>query len=152
MTTGYPGPEPTAPVADDLHTAVGRIGDRWTLLLIDALRAGPLRYGQLETALTGIAPTVLARRLRDLESDGLLVASPYQERPVRMSYELTEAGRELAGALDLLRQWGSRQRGAATGSTGRHHEACGSDLEVRMWCPTCDRVVETGESSDLHHL
>ena len=137
---------------DDLDSAVRRIGDRWTLLLLDALRTRPLRYGELESALTDIAPTVLARRLRDLESDGLLVATPYQDRPVRMAYELTDAGRDLAGALDLLRHWGSRQRGAATGTVGRHHDTCGSDLEVRMWCPTCERVVDDGESSDLHHV
>jgi DNA-binding HxlR family transcriptional regulator len=135
---------------DDLDAAVRRIGDRWTLLVIDALRDGPRRYGELESALPGIAPTVLAKRLRDLEADALIVATPYQDRPVRMSYELTGAGRDLAGALDLLRAWGATQQGAS--ATGRHHDTCGSDLEVRLWCPTCDRVVDEGESSDLHHL
>jgi DNA-binding HxlR family transcriptional regulator len=136
---------------DDLDAAVRRIGDRWTLLVVDALRAGPLRYGELESTLPGIAPTVLARRLRDLETDGLILATPYQSRPVRMSYELTGPGRDLAGALDLLRAWGSTQRGDS-GGTGRHHDACGSGLEVRLWCPTCERVVGDGEASDLHHV
>jgi DNA-binding HxlR family transcriptional regulator len=144
-----PGGDPAAPI-DDLDAAVRRIGDRWTLLVVDALRIGPRRYGELESDLPGIAPTVLARRLRDLEADGLIVATPYQDRPVRMSYELTGAGRDLAGALDLLRAWGSTQRGGP--AAARHHDACGSDLELRLWCPTCERVVGEDESSDLHHL
>ncbi len=135
---------------DDLDAAVRRIGDRWTLLVVDALRSGPMRYGELESALAGIAPTVLARRLKDLEADGLVTAAPYQDRPVRMAYELTAAGTELAGALDLLRQWGASQRGA--GGPGLHHDACGTDLEVRLWCPTCEQVAEDGQASDLHHL
>jgi hypothetical protein len=54
--------------------------------------------------------------------------------------------------LDLLRQWGSVQRGSGTGPSGRHHETCGSDLELRWWCPTCARTVDDDEAGDLHHL
>jgi DNA-binding HxlR family transcriptional regulator len=146
---GMAADEPPAPT-DDLDAAVRRIGDRWTLLVVDALRAGPRRYGELEADLAGIAPTVLARRLRDLEADGLVTAAPYQDRPVRMAYELTAAGAELAGALDLLRQWGASQRGA--GGSGLHHDACGTDLVVRLWCGTCEQVVDDGHASDLHHF
>jgi DNA-binding HxlR family transcriptional regulator len=135
---------------DDLDLAARRIADRWTLRVLDALRDAPLRYGELEERLAGIAPTVLARRLRDLEADGLILGVPYQDRPVRLSYELTDDGRQLAGALDLLRQWGAG-RGDGSGAA-LHHTACGSDLELRLWCPTCERVVDEGESSDLHHL
>lgn len=124
--------------SDDLAEALRRVGDRWTLLVVDALRAAPLRYGEIESAVAGIAPNVLARRLRDLESDGLVVATPYQQRPVRMSYELSAAGAELADALEVLRHWGALQRGAGSGA----HDACGTQLELRRWCPTCRRVVD----------
>lgn len=140
----------TAGPDDDLDLAARRIADRWTLRVLDALRAGPLRYGELEDRLDGIAPTVLTRRLRDLEADGLLLGVPYQERPVRLSYELTDDGRQLAGALDLLRQWGAARTGGS--GTGLHHGTCGSDLELRLWCPTCERVVGDDEGDDLHHL
>jgi DNA-binding HxlR family transcriptional regulator len=135
---------------DDLDLAARRIADRWTLRVLDALRAGPSRYGELEERLAGIAPTVLARRLRDLEADGLILGVPYQDRPVRLSYELTDDGRQLAGALDLLRQWGASRSGGS--GAGLHHETCGTDLELRFWCPTCERVVGDDESGDLHHL
>lgn len=123
---------------DDLAEALRRVGDRWTLLVVDALRTGPLRYGEIESAVSGIAPNVLARRLRDLEAEGLVVATPYQQRPVRMSYGLTAAGAELADALEVLRHWGARQRGGGSGS----HDVCGTQLELRRWCPTCRRVVD----------
>jgi DNA-binding HxlR family transcriptional regulator len=129
---------------DDLFEAVQRVGDRWTLLLVEALRAGPRRYGELEAEVAGIAPNVLARRLRALESDGLVVATPYQQRPVRMRYELTAAGQDLAGVLDLLRQWGAARRGGG----GPRHEACGGELELRLWCPTCERPVDADDAGE----
>lgn len=139
--------EPDA--GDGLDAAARRVGDRWTLRILDALRRGPARYGELEQALAPIAPNVLARRLRDLEADGLITATAYQRRPVRLAYELTDAGHRLAGALDLLRQWGA---GRGTGGhTGLHHATCGTEVELRLWCPTCEREVTDRDAEDLHH-
>jgi DNA-binding PadR family transcriptional regulator len=61
---------------------------------------------------------VLTQRLRHLEREALLVATPYSERPRRFQYQLTEGGRELAGALRLLADWGSR--GGADGEPLTH--------------------------------
>ena len=133
-------PSPAPP--DDLDAAVRRIGDRWTLLVVDALRSGPMRYGELESALAGIAPTVLARRLKDLEADGLVTVAPYQDRPVRMAYELTAAGTELAGALDLLRQWGASQRGA--GAPGSTTTRAGPTWRSGSGAPPASRWRRTG--------
>src|SRR5256885_632434 len=82
-----------------LSAALERVGDRWTLLLVEALLDGPRRFGDLQEALPGIAPNILSQRLRHLERETLLVARPYSHRPPRFAYELTEAGAELAGAL-----------------------------------------------------
>ena len=84
----------------------------------------------------GIAPNILSDRLRRLERSGIVVATPYSRKPVRMEYALTADGRELAGALRLLADWGSRRGG--TGEPLRH-DACGTPLEARWHCPTCDR-------------
>src|SRR3712207_9472889 len=89
-----------------LEDAVARVGDRWTLLLIDALLGGPRRFAELEDAV-GIAPNILTQRLRHLEREALVLARPYSERPPRFAYELTPRGRELAGALRLLADWGA---------------------------------------------
>lgn len=128
-----------------LEAAVRRVGDRWTLLIVHALLDGPLRFGQLEAALEGIAPNVLSQRLRMLETDGLVVAVPYQRRPPRYDYELSARGRELAGVLRLLAGW-------ADDATGPRHEACGTPVEARWWCPTCDVTVDATSDEPLHHL
>ncbi len=123
------------------------MGDRWTLLLIAALLDGPRRFGDLQHEVVGIAPNVLSQRLRHLERETLVFARPYSERPPRFVYELSATGRELAGALRLLSGWGARH---AEGSAVPRHGVCGSPLEVRWWCPTCERPVEDEEGEELH--
>ena len=131
---------------DGLARAATRVGDRWTLLVIESLLPGPRRFGELSDALAGIAPNILTKRLRQLEQSGLVVSAPYSERPVRLAYELTAMGKELAGALTLLASWGAR----ADGYEGSHrHDACGTATEVRHWCPTCEVIVETLEDDGV---
>jgi DNA-binding HxlR family transcriptional regulator len=140
--------EPLDPAVteDGLARAAARVGDRWSLLVIESLLPGPRRFGELDESLPGIAPNILTKRLRQLEQDGLVVSSPYSERPVRLSYQLTALGKELAGALRLLATWGAR----ADGFAGTHrHRACGTPLEMRHWCPTCDVPVDEPEADDL---
>ena len=96
-----------------LAAALERVGDRWSLLLVEALLPGPRRFNELGEAVTGIAPNILADRLRRLESERIVSATPYSERPPRFVYELTAAGRELAGALRMLADWGARHREGA---------------------------------------
>lgn len=114
--------------------------------VVDALLGAPLRFGELQAALPGAAPSVLSARLKTLEGDGLVLAVPYQERPPRFAYQLTEAGAELAGALRLLSQWGARH---AEGTTPAH-AACGTPLEARWYCPTCGVVVDDPAHDDTH--
>jgi len=133
---GMTGPEQgSSPLAE----ALARVGDRWTLLVVEALLAGPLRFNDLLGQIPGIAANILSERLKRLEREALLIARPYSERPPRAAYELTAEGKELAGALRLLAHWGSRH--ADPGEAPRH-PACGTAVEVRWYCPTCDRLVD----------
>lgn len=133
---------------DPLASALATVGDRWTLLAVAALLDGPERFNALQERLPGIAATVLADRLRRLARARLVVATPYSERPPRFVYELTARGRELAGALRLLSDWGARH---ASGETEPpRHDACGTELEARWWCPTCEQPVEDDQSEDVH--
>jgi DNA-binding HxlR family transcriptional regulator len=134
-----------SPLAD----ALARVGDRWTLLVVGALMEGPRRFGDLQEAVPGIAPNILSQRLRHLEHEALVVARPYSERPPRMAYELSAAGRELAGALRLLADWGARNSDAAEPA---RHGACGTPLEVRWYCPTCERTVDEDEADELEFI
>src|SRR5436305_1441543 len=130
-----------------LADALTTIGDRWTLLVIAALLDGPRRFGDLQTEVEGIAPNVLTQRLRQLERNALVVARPYSERPPRFVYELSTAGQELAGALRLIAGWGARN---AEGSATPRHTVCGTPMEARWSCPTCERPVDDEESEELH--
>src|SRR4051794_38664162 len=76
---------------EGLSEALNAVGDRWTLQLVAALMDGPQRFGDLQTALPGIAPNVLTQRLRHLERHALAVPRAYSERPPRFVYELSEA-------------------------------------------------------------
>ena len=122
-----------------LANALSVIGDRWTLQVVAGLLDGPKRFGELAESLTGIAPNILTARLRQLERDGLVVATPYNQRPVRLAYALSDTGRELAGAIALLRAWGARQTGDVEGPV---HDTCGTPLETHLYCPTCERPVD----------
>src|SRR5215210_7674776 len=97
--------------ASPLAAALDRVGDRWRLLLVEALLDGPRRFNELSGVVSGIAANILSDRLRRLERAGILRATPYSHRPVRMEYALTADGAELAGALRLLADWGARQEG-----------------------------------------
>src|SRR6476660_1869327 len=121
----------TGPTA--LEAALDRVGDRWSLLVVDALLDGPRRFGELREALPAIAANILTDRLRRLERERILVATPSSKRPPRMEYALTGDGRDLASALRLLSDWGSRP----TGGEPLRHDRCGTPVEARWFCPTC---------------
>lgn len=136
-----PAPGPATSDAGDraLATAADVVGDRWSLLVVARLLAGPRRFGELLEDIDGLAPNILARRLTRLEAEGLVVGEPYSTRPVRHAYRLTASGHDLAGVLRMLAGWGARRHGAAGGAA---HAVCGTALEARWFCPTCDTVVD----------
>jgi len=131
-----------------LAEALDSVGDRWTLLVVAALLDAPRRFGDLQRELPGIAPNVLTSRLRHLERTRLAVAQPYSQRPPRFVYELTEEGRDLAAALRQLADWGARHNEAAEPP---RHAACGTPMQARWYCATCERPVEDDEADDLHY-
>lgn len=131
--------------ASPLERALEGVGERWSLLVVDALLDGPKRYGELATQVEGIAPTVLADRLRRLVRQGLVVGVPYSERPRRLAYELSADGAELSGVLASLTAWAARREGLPA---PQYHAACGTELELRPWCPTCERSVDVDTDAD----
>lgn len=129
-----------APVTTGLDAAMAAVGDRWTLLVVDALLDGPRRFSELQQAIPRLAPNVLTDRLRRLERQGLLSAVPYSDRPLRLEYQATATGRELAGAMRLLARWGARESGSEI--EGPRHGSCGTPLEARWFCPTCEQLAD----------
>jgi DNA-binding HxlR family transcriptional regulator len=82
------------------------VGDKWTLLIIRDLAAGPRRFVELQRVLPGISTEQLRSRLNRMVADGLLTRQRYREVPPRVDYELTERSRELMPVLAALARWG----------------------------------------------
>ncbi len=91
-----------------LARALLAVGDQWTLLIVRALADGPLRVGELQARLPGISAGVLNRHLQQMLDLKLVSRRRHRERPPRVEYELTKAGRELYPIAVQLARWGIR--------------------------------------------
>jgi len=92
-----------------------RIGDKWTLYVVGALRNGPRRFNELRREVSGISQRMLTLTLRGLERDGLVTRTVFPSIPPRVDYELTELGRTLLGPVTVLMNWAnSSQRAIET--------------------------------------
>jgi DNA-binding HxlR family transcriptional regulator len=90
------------------HRAVELVGRRWTGAVIQLLLQGPLRYAELRGAIPDISDRMLSERLRELETEGIVVRTVVPETPVRVEYELTPKGRALEHALAAIGKWAER--------------------------------------------
>ena len=89
---------------DGLATALGLVGQRWALLVVQHLLDGPKRYGDLQREL-GAPTNILATRLRELQDAGVLYRLPLAHN--QRAYALTERGMQLRDAIDALGRWGT---------------------------------------------
>jgi DNA-binding HxlR family transcriptional regulator len=99
--------EPAAcePVAEDLARAFGFLGKRWTALILGHLSHGPGGFRDLSRGIGGISDSVLSERLAGLAAGGLITREVRDGPPVTVTYQLTERGRALMPALDLIARW-----------------------------------------------
>lgn len=88
--------------------ALDLVGDKWTLLIIRDLAAGPRRFVELQRTLPGISTEQLRSRLNRMVADDLLSRERYREVPPRVDYELTERAKDLLPVIGALSRWGSR--------------------------------------------
>jgi len=101
------------------------VGDKWSLLVVRDLLHGKRTYGELVDSPEHIPTNILAERLKRLESAGIIVSAPYQERPTRYAYSLTPKGRSLGDVLLAFVRWGQQHipgtvtlnQGPATGGS-----------------------------------
>ncbi len=98
---GYAGPCP-------VREALDRIGDRWSVLVMLRLGAGPTRFRQLLRAVEGVSQRMLTVTLRGLERDGLVTRRVLDTRPPSVEYALTATGASLLPVLAALADWASR--------------------------------------------
>jgi DNA-binding HxlR family transcriptional regulator len=86
--------------------ALDLVGDKWTLLIVRDLAAGPRRFVELQRVLPGISTEQLRSRLNRMVADEMLTRKRYREVPPRVEYELTERARQLMPVLGELARWG----------------------------------------------
>ncbi|MDT0405569.1 MULTISPECIES: winged helix-turn-helix transcriptional regulator [Streptomyces] len=91
--------------------ALDAVGDRWTLLIVRELLAGPRRYTDLHADLPGVSTDVLASRLKDMERDGLTTRRRLPPPGAAYVYELTPRGAALLPVLQALGTWGEAELG-----------------------------------------
>ena len=84
---------------------LGRVGDKWTVLVVGYLSAGPMRFSELKRGIGGISQKMLTITLRGLERDGFVTRTVFPSIPPRVDYELTDLGRELRVPVNALGEW-----------------------------------------------
>ena len=82
-----------------------RIGDKWSILVVGRLGAGPMRFSELRKVIGGISQKMLTQTLRTLERDGLVYRTIYAEVPPRVEYKLTPLGQTLCAPIAAIRDW-----------------------------------------------
>ncbi len=124
-----------------LARALAVVGDRWTLLILREAFLGVRRFDRFHDRL-GIARRILTERLAGLVADGILSRIPYQVRPERFEYRLTEKGLALYATMLSLVHWGDRFYPSESGPPVRHeHKACGHLFHSVLTCSECGKPV-----------
>jgi DNA-binding HxlR family transcriptional regulator len=108
MSIGYDWSMKTYGQRCPLARALDIVGERWTLLVVRELMLGPRRYTDLADGLPGVGTNILAARLADLQSSGLVTKRELPPPTAVTVYELTAAGRELGPTLAALSGWGEQ--------------------------------------------
>lgn len=96
-----------AHIDSDLARALDLLGERWTLLIVQTIRDGKVRFEAIRDEL-GIARNILASRLDGLVEARIIERRAYTDRPPRDEYHLTDRGRDLSASLDALTAWGKK--------------------------------------------
>jgi DNA-binding HxlR family transcriptional regulator len=140
---------------EDQNCSIARslevLGDRWTILVMREAFLRVRRFEEFQRNL-GVARNVLTDRLGRLVEEGILERVPYQDRPVRFEYRLTEKGIDLWPVMMTLMQWGDRHYAPTEGPPRViRHRGCGGELTGHLTCDRCgaklgprDVLAETG--------
>ena len=117
------------------------IGEWWSMLIVRDAFLGVRRFDDFQSRL-GISRNILATRLTSLVEAGVLQKVPYQERPLRHEYRLTEQGRDLWPVLTAMREWGDRWAAPDGAPLEVVHDACGEIMMIDRRCQTCGEHVD----------
>ncbi|MBM3526729.1 MAG: helix-turn-helix transcriptional regulator [Alphaproteobacteria bacterium] len=105
---------------------LSRVGDKWTVLVVTVLGAGPKRFSEIRRGLGSISQRMLTLTLRALERDGLVLRTVFPTVPPKVEYELTRLGHSLLEPVNGLGQWAQRNRAAIETARQRFDTANGA--------------------------
>jgi DNA-binding HxlR family transcriptional regulator len=129
---------------EDQNCSIARalevLGDRWTILVMREAFMRVRRFDDFQRNL-GIARNVLTDRLARLVDEGILIRVPYQDRPARFEYRLTEKGLELFPVLLTLMKWGDRWYAPDGPPRLVRHRDCGGAIDAHLTCERCGARV-----------
>lgn len=97
--------DPSSPVCRTISTLLSRIGDKWTVLVVSTLGAGPRRFNELRREIPSVSQRMLTLTLRNLERDGLVSRTVTPTIPPRVDYALTPLGHSLQKPIAALSEW-----------------------------------------------
>lgn len=103
-----------------IRDVLDRVGDLWSLLILEALEGGKLRFSELQRSIPDISKQMLAKTLRLLEEDGLLRRTFFAEIPPRVEYELTDLGQTFVPPLRGLIDWANTHHGAVKAARAKY--------------------------------
>jgi DNA-binding HxlR family transcriptional regulator len=98
-------PDPNSSDCRAVSTVLARVGDKWSVLIVNLLGDGPKRFNEIKRMVGGISQRMLTLTLRGLERDGLVTRTVFPTVPPRVDYELTELGHSLWKPVEALGAW-----------------------------------------------
>jgi DNA-binding HxlR family transcriptional regulator len=108
---------PDHPSCERFHHAVELIGARWSGVILWAMLGGSIRFGEIKAA-AGVSDTMLTRRLREFQREGLVERKVLPTTPVTVEYHLTGMGRELEDVIASIAAWAHKWMPLPAGETG----------------------------------
>jgi DNA-binding HxlR family transcriptional regulator len=114
-----------------VNEMIGRIADKWTLLVLDVLEEqGQIRFSRLAEKVTGISQKMLTKTVRQMERDGLLTRKVYPVVPPRVEYKLTELGLSLSAAFCGVWVWAARHYTQVEESRQKYDRSLAAEAEL----------------------
>jgi DNA-binding HxlR family transcriptional regulator len=115
--------DPKDPVCRTISGLLQRIGDKWSVLVVETLGSGPMRFNELRRAIPSVSQRMLTLTLRNLERDGLVTRTVTPSIPPRVDYELTGLGQSLQKPICALVQWSKTHSSEIRDAQGRYDRA-----------------------------
>jgi DNA-binding HxlR family transcriptional regulator len=109
-----------------MREVLNRVGDKWTVQIVDLLGDSPMRFNDLRRSIEGISQRMLTLTLRGLERDGIVNRTVFPTVPPSVEYGLTALGRTLLEPVQALAAWARRNREQIQAARDRFDAKAGS--------------------------